>query len=34
LELMSKIQEQVIECRRIASDTPDSKLALFLPISR
>jgi hypothetical protein len=30
LELMSKIQERVIECRRVASETPDSKLALFL----
>jgi hypothetical protein len=30
LELMSKIQERFIECRRVASETPDSKLALFL----
>jgi hypothetical protein len=29
-ELLTKIQEQVIKCRREASETPDSKLALFL----
>jgi hypothetical protein len=30
LELLTKIQKQVIECRQAASETPDSKLALFL----
>jgi hypothetical protein len=30
LELLAKIQERIIECRRAASETPDSKLALFL----
>ena len=30
LELLIQIQEQIIECRRAASETPDSKLALFL----
>ena len=29
-DLLTKIQEQVIKCRRAASETPDSKLALFL----
>jgi hypothetical protein len=30
LELLIKIQEQVIECRRVAVETRDSKIALFL----
>lgn len=30
LALLTKIQEQLIKCRRTASETPDSKLALFL----
>ena len=30
VELLTKIQEQIIKCRRLASETPDSKLALFL----
>jgi hypothetical protein len=30
LELLKKIQEQIIECRRAASEAQDSKLALFL----
>jgi hypothetical protein len=30
LELLVKIQEQVIECRRAAHETPDSKFALWL----
>ena len=30
LELLTKIQERVIECRRMASKTRDSKMALFL----
>jgi hypothetical protein len=30
LELLIKIQEQIIECRRTASEAQDSKLALFL----
>jgi hypothetical protein len=30
LDLLTKIQEQIIECRRTACETPDSKLALFL----
>jgi hypothetical protein len=30
LELLVKIQEMVIKCRRAADETPDSTLALFL----
>ena len=30
LELLTKIQEQIIERRRTASEAQDSKLALFL----
>jgi len=30
LELLAKIQERIIECRRLAAETPDSKLALWL----
>ena len=30
LELLTKIQEHVIKCRREASEAPDSKMALFL----
>jgi hypothetical protein len=30
LELLTKNQEQVIECRRAASEASDSKVALFL----
>jgi hypothetical protein len=30
LELLTKIQERIIECRRVASETQDSKVALFL----
>ncbi|HEV7217863.1 MAG TPA: hypothetical protein VGN39_03230 [Terriglobales bacterium] len=30
IELLAQIQERIIECRRTASETPDSKLALFL----
>jgi hypothetical protein len=30
LELLTKIQERIIECRRMASETRDSKMALFL----
>jgi hypothetical protein len=30
LELLTKIQEQIIESRRAASEAQDSKLALFL----
>ena len=30
LALLTKIQEQLIKCRRTASETPDPKLALFL----
>jgi hypothetical protein len=30
LELLVKIQELVIKCRRVAAETPDSNLALWL----
>jgi hypothetical protein len=30
LELLTKIQEQIIKCRRLAAEMPDSKLALLL----
>jgi len=30
LELLTKIQERVIDCRRVAAETTDSKIALFL----
>ena len=30
LELLKKIQERIIECRREASEVQDSKVALFL----
>jgi hypothetical protein len=30
LKLLRKIQERVIECRRVAAETTDSKIALFL----
>ena len=30
LDLLTKIQEQIIKCRREASEAPDSKMALFL----
>jgi len=30
LELLTQIQEQIIECRRAASEAQDSKVALFL----
>jgi hypothetical protein len=30
LELLTKIQERIIECRRAASEAQDSKVALFL----
>ena len=30
LELLTKIQERIIECRRMAAETPDSELALWL----
>ena len=30
LELLTKIQERVIECRRMASETQDARMALFL----
>jgi hypothetical protein len=30
LKLLTKIQERVIECRRVAAETTDSKIALFL----
>lgn len=30
LELLTKIQERIIECRRMAAETPDSKVSLFL----
>jgi hypothetical protein len=30
LELLAKIQERVIECRRLAAETPDPQEALFL----
>jgi hypothetical protein len=29
-ELLIKIQEKIIECRRTASEAPDPKMALFL----
>jgi hypothetical protein len=30
LELLTKIQERIIECRRMASETLDPKMALYL----
>jgi hypothetical protein len=30
LELLTKIQGRIIECRRMAAETPDSVVALFL----
>jgi hypothetical protein len=30
VELLTKIQEQIIKCRRLAAEMPDSKLALLL----
>ena len=30
LEILTKIQERIIECRRMASETADAKMALFL----
>ena len=30
LELLTRIQERVIECRRAAAERTDSKIALFL----
>jgi hypothetical protein len=30
VELLTKIQEQIIKCRRLASEMPDSKMALLL----
>jgi hypothetical protein len=30
LELLTKIQERIIECRRMAAETPDAAVALFL----
>jgi len=30
LELLTKVQERIIECRRAASEALDSKVALFL----
>lgn len=30
LVLLTKIQQRIIECRRMASETPDSVMALFL----
>jgi hypothetical protein len=30
IELLTKIQEQIIKCRRLASEMPDSKMALLL----
>jgi hypothetical protein len=30
LELLTKIQERIIECRRMAAETSDSETALFL----
>jgi hypothetical protein len=30
IELLAQIQEQIIKCRRVASEMPDSGLALFL----
>jgi hypothetical protein len=30
LELLTKIQERIIECRRLASETQDATVALFL----
>ena len=30
LELLTKIQERIFECRRAASEAQDSKVALFL----
>ena len=30
IDLLTKIQEQIIKCRREASEAPDSKMALFL----
>jgi len=30
LELLTKIQEQIIKCRRAASEAQDSQVALFL----
>ena len=29
-ELLTKVQEKIIKCREAASETADSKLALFL----
>jgi hypothetical protein len=30
LELLTKIQERIIECRRIAAETQDTAVSLFL----
>ena len=30
LELLTQIQEQIIECRRVASEARDTKMSLFL----
>ena len=30
LVLLTQVQAQIIECRRVAAETPDTKLASFL----